>query len=158
MAAIICTGFITMLMVNLTGKPSVKYGIPFPVSIRASLGVNLPALLRASIGIFWYGVQTYFASTAVTILLTPVIGSSDATFLGLNSTAWIAFVIVWVFHIMLFWAGIETIKHFLNWAEPSVYVVMVFLMAVIWYQSGSTLIPAISSGYHSSVKLVLWDL
>ncbi len=153
MAAIICAGFIVMLMVNLTGKPSVKYGIPFPVLIRASLGVNganLPAVLRAIIGIFWYGVQTYFASTAVAILLAIVIGSSDATFLGLNGTAWIAFVIVWLFQIMLFWAGIEPIKHFLNWAGPLVYVVMVILMAVIWYQSGSQLLPAINSIFTSN--------
>ena len=153
MAAIVCAGFIVMLMVNLTGRPSVKYGIPFPVLIRASLGINganLPAILRAIIGIFWYGVQTYFASTAVAILLTIMMGSSDATFLGLNSTAWIAFVIVWVFQIMLFWAGIEPIKHFLNWAGPLVYVVMIVLMAVIWYQSGSELLPAINSIFTSS--------
>ena len=153
MAAIICAGFIVMLMVNLTGKPSVKYGIPFPVLIRASLGVNganLPAVLRAIIGIFWYGVQTYFASTAVAILLTLMIGGSDATLLGLNSTAWIAFVIVWLFQIMLFWAGIEPIKHFLNWAGPLVYVVMVVLMGMIWYQSGAELLPAISSIFTSN--------
>ncbi|MEC5208962.1 NCS1 family nucleobase:cation symporter-1 [Psychrobacter sp. PL15] len=153
MAAIICSGFIVMVMVNLTGKPSVKYGIPFPVLIRASLGINganLPAILRAIIGIFWYGVQTYFASTAVAILLTIIMGSSDATFLGLNSTAWIAFVIVWLFQIMLFWAGIETIKHFLNWAGPLVYVVMIILMAVIWYQSGAELLPAINSIFSSN--------
>ncbi|WP_350559557.1 NCS1 family nucleobase:cation symporter-1 [Psychrobacter sp. CAL346-MNA-CIBAN-0220] len=153
MAAIICAGFIVMLMVNLTGKPSVKYGIPFPVLIRASLGVNganLPAILRAIIGIFWYGVQTYFASTAVAILLTIVMGSSDATFLGLNSTDWLAFVIVWLFQIVLFWAGIEPIKHFLNWAGPLVYVVMVILTAVIWYQSGSELLPAIGSIFASN--------
>ena len=152
MAAIICSGFIVMWMVNLTGKPSVKYGIPFPVLIRASMGINganLPAILRAIIGIFWYGVQTYFASTAVAILLAIVIGSPDTTFLGLNSTAWIAFVIVWVFQILLFWAGIEPIKHFLNWAGPLVYVVMVILMAVIWYQSGSELLPAINSIFDS---------
>ncbi|MGM8897780.1 MULTISPECIES: NCS1 family nucleobase:cation symporter-1 [unclassified Psychrobacter] len=152
MAAIICSGFIVMWMVNLTGKPSVKYGIPFPVLIRASMGINganLPAILRAIIGIFWYGVQTYFASTAVAILLAIFIGSPDTTFLGLNSTAWIAFVIVWVFQILLFWAGIEPIKHFLNWAGPLVYVVMVVLMAVIWYQSGSELLPAINSIFAS---------
>ncbi|WP_367105306.1 NCS1 family nucleobase:cation symporter-1 [uncultured Psychrobacter sp.] len=148
MAAIICAGFIVMFMVNLTGKPSVKYGVPFPVLIRASMGINganLPAVLRAIIGIFWYGVQTYFASTAVAILLAVFMGSSDSTFLGLNGTAWLAFVIVWVFQIMLFWAGIEPIKHFLNWAGPLVYVVMVILMGMIWYQSGSELIPAINS-------------
>lgn len=152
MAAIICAGFIVMLMVNLTGKPSVKYGVPFPVLIRASMGINganLPAVLRAIIGIFWYGVQTYFASTAVAILLAVFMGSSDMTFLGLNGTAWLAFVIVWVFQIMLFWAGIEPIKHFLNWAGPLVYVVMVVLMGMIWYQSGSELIPAINSIFTS---------
>ncbi len=152
MAAIICAGFIVMLMVNLTGKPSVKYGVPFPVLIRASMGVNganLPAVLRAIIGIFWYGVQTYFASTAVAILLAVFMGSSDTTFLGLNGTAWLAFVIVWVFQIMLFWAGIEPIKHFLNWAGPLVYVVMVILMGMRWYQSGSELLPAINSIFTS---------
>ena len=153
MAAIMFAGLIVMLMVNLTGRPSVKYGIPFPVLIRASMGVNganLPAILRAIIGIFWYGVQTYFASTAVTILLTLFFGESSSTFLQLSATAWIAFIIVWIFQIMLFWAGIEPIKHFLNWAGPLVYVVMVVLMAMIWFQSGSRLLPAISSIFTSN--------
>ena len=148
MAAIMSAGLIVMFMVNLTGRPSVKYGIPFPVLIRASMGINganLPAILRAIIGIFWYGVQTYFASTAVTILLTLMFGESSTSFLQLSATAWIAFIIVWIFQIMLFWAGIEPIKQFLNWAGPLVYVVMIIMMGVVWYQSGSELIPAVSS-------------
>lgn len=88
MAAIILAGVIVMFLVNLTGKPSVKYGIPFPVMVRASMGVrgaNLPAMLRAIVGIFWYGVQTYFASTAVTLLITAFVGAgSGSTFLGLR--------------------------------------------------------------------------
>ncbi|WP_019672507.1 NCS1 family nucleobase:cation symporter-1 [Psychrobacter lutiphocae] len=148
MAAIMLAGAIVMWMVNLTGRPGVKYGIPFPVVIRASMGINganLPAILRAIIGIFWYGVQTYFASTAVVILLTLYMGESSTTFLELSATAWLAFVIVWVFQIMLFWAGIEPIKHFLNWAGPLVYLVMIILMGVVWYSAGSELIPAIST-------------
>lgn len=81
MAAIILAGVIVMFLVNLTGKPSVKYGIPFPVMVRASMGVrgaNLPALLRAIVGIFWYGVQTYFASTAVALLITALLGPAMA--------------------------------------------------------------------------------
>jgi nucleobase:cation symporter-1, NCS1 family len=42
MAAIILAGFIVMVLVNLTGKPSVKYGIPFPVMIRSSMGCAAP--------------------------------------------------------------------------------------------------------------------
>lgn len=40
MAAIILAGFIVMALVNLSGRPSVKYGIPFPVLSRASMGVR----------------------------------------------------------------------------------------------------------------------
>lgn len=158
MAAIILAGVIVMWLVNLTGKPSVKYGIPFPVMVRASMGVrgaNLPAMLRAIIGIFWYGVQTYFASTAVALLITALFGAGGgATFLGLSGVAWLSFVIVWLFQIAIFWQGIERIKHFLNWAGPLVYLVMIVLMIVVWVQAGSELIPAIgtifsASGEHS---------
>ena len=149
MAAIIVAGIIVMYLVNLTGKPSVQYGIPFPVMVRASMGVrgaNLPAMLRAIVGIFWYGVQTYFASTAVALLITALFGAGDgSTFLGLSGVAWLSFVIVWLFQIAIFWQGIERIKHFLNWAGPLVYVVMVVLMLVVWFQAGSELLPAIGS-------------
>ncbi|MBP5978755.1 MAG: NCS1 family nucleobase:cation symporter-1 [Halomonas sp.] len=149
MAAIILAGIIVMFLVNLTGKPSVKYGIPFPVMVRASMGVrgaNFPALLRAIVGIFWYGVQTYFASTAVTLLITALIGGGDGTtYLGLSGVAWMSFVIVWLFQIAIFWQGIERIKHFLNWAGPLVYVVMLVLMVIVWVQAGDELLPAVGS-------------
>ncbi|HCR96316.1 MAG: NCS1 family nucleobase:cation symporter-1 [Halomonas sp.] len=154
MAAIILAGVIVMFLVNLTGKPSVKYGIPFPVMVRASMGVrgaNLPAMLRAIVGIFWYGVQTYFASTAVALLITAFIGAgSGTTFLGLSGVAWVSFVIVWLFQIAIFWQGIERIKHFLNWAGPLVYVVMVVLMGIVWFQAGDELLPAIGTIFSGS--------
>src|SRR5881227_2672328 len=52
-------------LMNLIGRPSLKYGTPFPVVARMSFGVmgaNLAASLRGIVGIVWYGVQTYFAS------------------------------------------------------------------------------------------------
>ncbi|MCK0715121.1 NCS1 family nucleobase:cation symporter-1 [Chromohalobacter sarecensis] len=153
MAAIILAGLVVMVLVNLTGRPSVKYGIPFPVVVRASLGVhgaNLPAMLRAVIGIFWYGVQTYFASTAVTLLLTALGIPESGQFLGLSSVAWLAFVIVWVFQLAMFWAGIERIKHFLNWAGPLVYAVMIVLMGVVWWQAGESLLPAVDDIFSGS--------
>ncbi|TDX28726.1 NCS1 family nucleobase:cation symporter-1 [Modicisalibacter xianhensis] len=154
MAAIILAGVVVMFLVNLTGRPSVKYGIPFPVLVRASMGVkgaNLPAMLRAIIGIFWYGVQTYFASTAVALLITALFGGGDgATFLGLSGVAWLSFAIVWVFQLAIFWQGIEPIKRFLNWAGPLVYVVMLVLMGVVWYQAGDELIPAIGGIFQGS--------
>src|SRR6201986_242590 len=59
-------------LMNLIGRPSLKYGTPFPVVARMSFGVmgaNLAAILRGIVGIVWYGVQTYFASKAVQVLV-----------------------------------------------------------------------------------------
>mgnify|MGYP003682957649 FL=1 len=90
LAGIVLAGFIVMGLVQLTGKPSVKYGIPFPVMARSSMGVrgaNFPAVVRGIVAIFWYGVQTYFASTAVALLLNALLDSpADAgTFLGMTA-------------------------------------------------------------------------
>ncbi|MBB3231464.1 NCS1 family nucleobase:cation symporter-1 [Halomonas stenophila] len=153
MAAIILAGFVVMVLVNLTGKPSVKYGVPFPVMIRSSMGVrgaNFPAMLRAIIGIFWYGVQTYFASTAVALLITALFGDPGGSWLGMSAVGWVSFVIVWCFQMALFWQGIDKIKHFLNWAGPMVYVVMIALMIIVWLQAGSELLPAVSTIFSGS--------
>ncbi len=142
--AIILAGFIVMYLVNLSGRPSVKYGIPYPVFARASMGVfgaNFPALIRGTVAIFWYGAQTYFASTAIALLLSAVTGSeAGATYLGLTFIDWISYLFVWTFQIFLFWKGIEWIRNFLNWAGPMVYVVMVGLMIVIWIKAGGNLL------------------
>lgn len=149
MAAIILAGFVVMVLVNLSGAPSVRYGIPFPVMARISMGVfgaNFPAMIRAIVAIFWYGVQTYFASTAVALLINSLFGiSGGAQFLGMTVVGWLSFIIVWVFQIMLFWRGIERIRRFLNWAGPFVYVVMIVLAIIIWVQAGDALLPAIGT-------------
>ena len=148
-AGIVLAGFVVMGLVNLTGKPSVKYGIPFPVMARASMGVrgaNFPALVRGIVAIFWYGVQTYFASTAVALLLKAVIGSEGgAQFLGMGALDWIAYIIVCAFQVILFLRGIDWITKFLNLAGPLVYAVMIALMLAIWYKAGSGLLSEIGN-------------
>jgi len=148
-AAIILAGFIVMYLVNLSGRPSVKYGIPYPVFARVSMGVfgaNFPALIRGIVAIFWYGAQTYFASTAIALLLTTITGSEGgSTLLGLTFIDWISYLFVWCFQMYLFWKGVEWIRRFLNWAGPMVYVVMIGLMIVIWVKAGGGLVSEIGN-------------
>ena len=50
---------------NLIGKPSQKYGLPFSVILRTSLGIQGAkyfSLLRGFVGLFMFGIQTYFLS------------------------------------------------------------------------------------------------
>jgi len=148
--AILLAGFFIMWLVNLSGKPSVKLGVPYPVFARASMGVigaNFPAMVRGIVAMFWYGAQTYFASTAVALLLTAVSGSEggSATFLGMNNIAWISFIFVAGFQIYLFWHGIDLIRKFLNFAGPAVYAVMIILMLTIWAKAGGGLLSEVGN-------------
>ena len=57
--------YFVYILANLIGKPSQKHGLPFPVILRASMGVNgarYVALLRGLVGVFMFGVQTFFIS------------------------------------------------------------------------------------------------
>lgn len=145
-AALICSGLFVMWMVNLSGAPGEKYGIPYPVLARASLGTQgakLPAILRATVAVFWYGVQVYFASTALALLIRSLTGASGGTeILGLTGIDWLSFVIVWGFHIVIFWRGMAWVETFLNIAGPFVYVVMIGLVIVLWQRSDGQLLAA----------------
>ncbi|WP_108263211.1 NCS1 family nucleobase:cation symporter-1 [Mangrovicoccus ximenensis] len=143
-AALIVAGLMVMFLVNLSGRAGEKYGIPYPVLARASLGTagaKLPAILRATVAVFWYGVQVYFASTAVSLLIYTVTGAEPgATMLGLTAVDWLAFLLVWVFHILIFWRGMGWVETFLNIAGPFVYAVMIGLVIVLWQKSDGQLL------------------
>ncbi len=143
-AAIILAGFFIMWLVNLSGAPSVKHGIPYPVFARLSMGVfgaNFPAMVRGLVAIFWYGAQTFFASTAVDLLLKSFLDiNSGNLILGMTETGLLALALVAGFQIYLFWNGIDLIRRFLNFAGPAVYAVMILLMVVIWVKAGGGLL------------------
>ncbi len=148
-AAIVLAGLVVNFLVNLTGKPSVRYGIPYAVMARSSMGVvgaQFPALVRGIVAIFWYGAQTYFASTAVALAINAVLGrSGGATFLGMTAVDWVAYLVVAGLQVLLFVRGLSWIEKFLNFAGPAVYVVMIALLVAIWVQAGDRMLPAVGS-------------
>ena len=148
-AAILLAGAIMALLVNLAGKPSTKYGVPYPVMARAGMGVfgaNFPAMVRAVVAIFWYGAQTYVASKAFALAIGVFFGpGSPETWLGLTLVGWISLVVVSAFQALLFWRGITTIRRFLNFAGPAVYLVMVVLLAMLWMRAGHDFLPEVGT-------------
>lgn len=148
-AAIVLAGTVVMFLVNLSGRPSVTYGVPYPVVARASMGVRgavFPATVRGVVAIFWYGAQTYFASTAVSLAINAVLGSSPtATVLGMTWVDWLAYVLVATFQIWLFSRGLDRIVRFLNFAGPAVYAVMILLLVAIWWEAGGELLASVGS-------------
>ena len=154
--ALVLAGFFIMLLVNLSGKPSVKHGIPYPVFARVSMGVfgaNFPAMARGLVAMFWYGAQTYAASTAVALLITSITGSSGSgSYLGMTNIMWISFIFVSGFQIYLFWQGIDLIRRFLNFAGPAVYVVMILLMFAIWAKAGGGLLSEVGNIFSAGAR------
>ena len=130
-------------LMNLIGRPSLRYGIPYPVVARIAFGVmgaNLAAVVRGVVGIVWYGVQTYFASKAVQVLVVTLAPSAaDFThnsILGLSTLAWFSFLFMWFFQLIIFLSGMERIRRFIDFCGPVVYVVMFALAGWMLWQTG----------------------
>src|SRR5205807_154554 len=130
-------------LINLIGRPSQKYGIPFPVVARMSFGVmgaNLAAMVRGVVGIVWYGVQTYFASKAVQVLVITLVpsavGLTHNSIIGLSTLAWFSFLFMWLFQLIIFLSGMERIRRFIDFCGPVVYVIMFALAIWMLWQSG----------------------
>ena len=83
--------------------------------------IELCGILFALVGIFLFGIQTYFLSKLVVYLIRIFIFSIDNTLLeqeiflifllGLNIIDWISILVVIVFQTMLFSIGIQYIKN-----------------------------------------------
>ena len=68
----------------IIGKPSQKHGIPFPVFLRVStgyLGAKYISLLRGFVGVFFFGVQTFFISKSIGYLIRITLFNIDSNFL-----------------------------------------------------------------------------
>ena len=123
-------------LMNLTGIAGQRHGIPYPVLARISFGVfgaNIPALIRAIIAIFWYGIQTWLASVAVLVLLLRIFPGLERltynSFLGLSTLGWVCFLVLWAAQLFVLNHGMETVRRFVDWAGPAIYVAM-FALAI----------------------------
>ena len=137
--------FFVYLFCNLIGKPSQKFGLPFAVLLRSSLGFNgakFFGLIRSLVGIFMFGIQTYFLSKAISYLIRILIFSIDKSLLeneilltfllGLNIIDWISFVIVIAFQTLMFSTGIQFNKKLINISAVTVYAGMIFFFFVVF--------------------------
>ena len=123
---------------NWVGKPSQKFGLPFVVLLRSSLGVNgskFFGLFRCFVGIFMFGIQTYFLSKAVVYLTRIGIFSFDSSlldqdifltfFLGLNIIDWFSIIIVILMQGFLFSAGMVFNRKLIKFSAITVYLGMI---------------------------------
>ena len=129
---------------TLIGKPSQKYGLPFATLLRSSLGFNgakFFGFLRSLVGIFMFGIQTYFLSKAISYLIRISLFTIDNTLLdkdifltfllGLNIIDWFSLIICILFQIYIFSNGMINNKKIINFSAIAVYSGMIFFLIII---------------------------
>ncbi|HMN40696.1 MAG TPA: NCS1 family nucleobase:cation symporter-1 [Phycisphaerales bacterium] len=119
---------IVLIPMILNGHPGTKYGIPFPVLMRASfgtVGANIPALARALVACGWFGIQTWIGGLAIYQVLgglgwldTTIDQQQHTTALGITWWQLACFGAFWLINGHFIWHGIDSIKWLESWAAP----------------------------------------
>jgi NCS1 family nucleobase:cation symporter-1 len=129
----ICTillgNLIVLVPMLLNAHAGTRYGIPFPVLVRASFGVkgaNVPAVLRALVACGWFGIQTWIGGQAIYSMLLIVWPAAS----GLSGGVWICFLAFWALNMYVIYRGIETIKFLEGIGAP--FMLGVGLLLLWW--------------------------
>src|SRR5438128_6960234 len=129
---ILLGNLIVLVPMLLNAHAGTRYGIPFPVFVRASFGVrgaNVPAVLRALVACGWFGIQTWIGGQAIFTMLQIMWPAAK----GLPAIMWICFFSFWALNMFVVWRGIETIRFLEGVAAP--FMLIVGLLMLWWITS-----------------------
>src|SRR5271165_5164611 len=132
---ILLGNLIVLVPMLLNAHAGTRYGIPFPVFVRASFGVrggNIPAILRALVACGWFGIQAWIGGQAIhSMLLIVWPGASN-----IAGSHWICFLLFWAINMLVIWRGIETIKFLEGIGAPFMLAVGILLLLWITRKAG----------------------
>jgi NCS1 family nucleobase:cation symporter-1 len=133
---VLTANLVLILAMCANGVAGAKYGLPFPVLMRAAFGhkgAQIPVFVRAAVAMFWFAVQTYAGSVAINAIIGAVIPAwkdLGTQILGMGINNWISFVIFWALHVAIIRHGMARVRFFELWAGPLVLVMAGVL--VVW--------------------------
>ena len=152
---------IVLIPMILNAHAGAKYGIPFPVYVRASFGVlgaNVPAVLRALVACGWFGIQCWIGGLAIFSMLkvvAPALAQHE-------NLIWVCFFSFWLLNIAVIWRGIETIKALQVVSAP--FMLAVGLALLFWMVNkagGFGAVLASAGEFHSvggTVRPSFWKI
>lgn len=126
---ILLGNLIVLIPMVLNAHAGAKYGIPFPVLVRASFGVrgaNVPAVLRALVACGWFGIQSWIGGQAINTMIQVLWPRAASN----PWCSWICFFSFWLLTMVVIWRGIETIKFMEGISAP--FMLGVGLLLLWW--------------------------
>jgi NCS1 family nucleobase:cation symporter-1 len=142
---------LVLIPMLLNAHAGTKYGVPFPVFVRASFGVrgaNFAAIARALVACGWFGIQTWLGGAALDALVTAVWGG----WANVSGHTFIAYFVFWAIQLVIILTGIEGVKWFESFAAPLLIAGSIALL--IW---GFTAVGGIGPVFTNSAKLQQGD-
>ena len=110
---------IVLVPMVLNGHAGAKYGIPFPVFVRASFGTkgaNIPAMLRAIVACGWFGIQTWIGGSSLYYIFrawNPSLPEIDNSSLFPQAMPMVCFLAFWALNMFIIYLGVDSIKKLL---------------------------------------------
>ena len=132
---ILLGNLIVLVPMVLNAHAGTKYGIPFPVLVRAPFGVlgaNVPAILRALVACGWFGIQTWIGGQAINAMLS-ILWPAWSHFSGATAVCFLCF---WALNMVVIWRGIQTIKFLEGIGAPFMLAVGVLLLWWVTRKAG----------------------
>ena len=137
MATVLLGNLVVLVPMMLIGHAGTRYGVPFPVLLRASfgtIGARLPGLLRGLVACGWFGIQTWVGGFAIYQILNGLSGGSfigtPIAFIGIDLAQLLSFLAFWVAQVYFIAKGIESIRWLETLAAP--LLILSALALLVW--------------------------
>lgn len=109
------------IFIKITGDIGIEHGLSFPVYMRApfgTVGTHIPSVLRGVTASMWFGINTYFGSTAMNAILNALTGFDN----------WLLCYFIFAFVQLLNTAlGIKAVERFADLAAPIIILIGVWM-------------------------------
>ena len=132
---ILLGNLIVLVPMLLNAHAGAKYGIPFPVFVRASFGTrgsNIPAILRAIVACGWFGIQSWLGGQAIAAMIA-VLWPQTA---NVPVVLWASFLGFWLLNMYVVWRGVESIRFLQSYSAPFMLVMSFILLFWMLHKAG----------------------
>ncbi len=126
---------IVLIPMILNAHAGTKYGIPFPVFVRAPFGVrgaNVPALLRAFVACGWFGIQSWIGGQSICAMVNVLWPAT----VSMPWVLWTCFLGFWLLNMFVVWRGVESIRFLQSFSAPFLLIMSLVLLGFMTHKAG----------------------
>lgn len=132
---ILLGNLIVLIPMLLNAHAGAKYGIPFPVFVRASFGTrgaNIPATLRAVVACGWFGIQCWIGGESIAAMVHVLLPATATQ----PAVLWVCFIGFWLLNMAVVWRGVESIRFLQSFSAPFLFVMSLVLLGFMVSKAG----------------------